>query len=85
MKRSTLWGWFVVVALAALSGATLAQAPVEISFYYPVAVGGPITKLIDTGRGSFRCGPRAAQLAAFGPGGVAWRHPAPHRLCWSFA
>ena len=47
MKRSTLWGWFVAVALAALSGATLAQAPVEISFYYPVAVGGPITKLID--------------------------------------
>ena len=47
MKRSTLWGWFVVVALAALSGATLAQAPVEISFYYPVAVGGPITKLVD--------------------------------------
>ena len=25
----------------------LAQAPVEISFYYPVAVGGPITKIID--------------------------------------
>jgi sn-glycerol 3-phosphate transport system substrate-binding protein len=47
MKHSTLWGWFVAVAVAALSGATLAQAPVEISFYYPVAVGGPITKLID--------------------------------------
>src|ERR1700692_3523292 len=47
MKRSTLWGWFIVVAAAALSGATLAQAPVEISFYYPVPVGGPITKLID--------------------------------------
>ena len=47
MKRSILWGWFVAVAVAALSGATLAQAPVEISFYYPVAVGGPITKLID--------------------------------------
>jgi sn-glycerol 3-phosphate transport system substrate-binding protein len=47
MKRSTLWGWFVAVAVAALSGATLAQAPIEISFYYPVAVGGPITKLID--------------------------------------
>ena len=45
MKRSTLCGWFV--AVAALSGATLAQAPVELSFYYPVAVGGPITKLID--------------------------------------
>ena len=25
----------------------LAQAPVELSFYYPVAVGGPITKIID--------------------------------------
>ncbi len=25
----------------------LAQAPAEISFFYPVAVGGPITKLID--------------------------------------
>jgi sn-glycerol 3-phosphate transport system substrate-binding protein len=47
MKRSTLWGWFIAVAAAALSSATLAQAPVEISFYYPVAVGGPITKLID--------------------------------------
>ena len=47
MKRSTIWGWLFAVALAALSGATLAQAPVEISFYYPVAVGGPITKLVD--------------------------------------
>src|SRR5438477_3197718 len=47
MKRSTLWGWFDVIAVAALSGATLAQAPVEISFYYPVAVGGPVTKIID--------------------------------------
>ncbi len=47
MKRSTIWGWLVGVALAALSGATFAQAPVEISFYYPVAVGGPITKLVD--------------------------------------
>ena len=47
MKRSTLWGWFVAIAVTAVSGATLAQAPVEISFYYPVAVGGPITKLID--------------------------------------
>ena len=24
-----------------------AQAPVELSFYYPVAVGGPVTKIID--------------------------------------
>ena len=26
---------------------SLAQAPVEVSFYFPVAVGGPITKIID--------------------------------------
>jgi sn-glycerol 3-phosphate transport system substrate-binding protein len=43
------------VVIRALSGAVaamaaamaLAQAPVEVSFYYPVAVGGPITKIID--------------------------------------
>src|SRR5260221_6076235 len=35
-------------ALAAVACAlAFAQAPVEISFYYPVAVGGPITKLVD--------------------------------------
>jgi len=32
---------------AFIATAPLAQAPVEISFYYPVAVGGPITKIID--------------------------------------
>src|SRR5881296_2664854 len=32
---------------SALSSLALAQAPVEISFYYPVAVGGPITKIVD--------------------------------------
>jgi sn-glycerol 3-phosphate transport system substrate-binding protein len=39
----------ILVAMVALSaaGVSLAQAPVEVSFYYPVAVGGPITKLID--------------------------------------
>ena len=47
MKRNTLWGRFIAIAAAASASATLAQAPVEISFYYPVAVGGPITKLID--------------------------------------
>ena len=38
-------------ALAAVSGrAALAQSgqPVEVEFYYPVAVGGPITRIIDT-------------------------------------
>ncbi len=34
-----------VAALAA--GVAFAQAPVEVPFYYPVAVGGPITKIID--------------------------------------
>jgi len=47
MKRNTLWGWLIAIAVAAFASATLAQTPVEISFYYPVAVGGPITKLID--------------------------------------
>src|SRR5436190_4625921 len=32
---------------SAISALALAQAPVEISFYYPVAVGGPITKIVD--------------------------------------
>ena len=39
------WSAGAVVALASV--AALAQAPVEVSFYFPVAVGGPITKLID--------------------------------------
>jgi len=34
-------------AAALFSALALAQAPVEVSFYYPVAVGGPITKIID--------------------------------------
>ncbi len=39
------------VAAAAMIAAVppvAAQAPVEVSFYFPVAVGGPITKIIDT-------------------------------------
>ena len=43
-----------IIAAAALAGISLgasfgasAQAQTEISFFYPVAVGGPITKLID--------------------------------------
>ena len=34
-------------ALLGLALAAQAQAPVEVSFYYPVAVGGPIAKTID--------------------------------------
>ena len=37
----------VVVALVAAALPAFAQAPVEVPFYYPVAVGGPITKIID--------------------------------------
>jgi sn-glycerol 3-phosphate transport system substrate-binding protein len=48
MKRTMLWSWLISVVAIALSSAASAQAPVEISFYYPVAVGGPITKLVDT-------------------------------------
>ncbi len=38
-----------LLSIMAAMAATLAaaQAPVEVSFYYPVAVGGPITKIID--------------------------------------
>ena len=35
------------LALAILPGASFAQAQTEISFFYPVAVGGPIAKIID--------------------------------------
>src|SRR5437899_4110958 len=37
----------VGIVAACASALALAQAPVEVSFYYPVAVGGPITKLVD--------------------------------------
>ena len=35
------------VALALVATAALAQAPVEVPFFFPVAVGGPITKIVD--------------------------------------
>jgi len=44
LLRSALAGAAVV---AGLSAATLAQAATELTFFYPVAVGGPITKVID--------------------------------------
>ena len=47
--RSLLRTWQRVagIAVALFAGAALAQAPVEVPFFYPVAVGGPITKIID--------------------------------------
>ena len=47
MKHITISRWIAALAAAALSSLAVAQAPVDISFYYPVAVGGPITKIID--------------------------------------
>ena len=43
--RSMARGWLFGVVLALSSFA--ASAETEISFYYPVAVGGPITKIVD--------------------------------------
>src|SRR5436853_303657 len=37
----------VGLAVLIVAGVVSAQAPVEISFYYPIAVGGPITKIVD--------------------------------------
>ncbi|MDH5247248.1 MAG: ABC transporter substrate-binding protein, partial [Betaproteobacteria bacterium] len=51
MLQTTIRRVFAVAIAALAVIATLpgaqAQAPVEVSFYYPVAVGGPITKVID--------------------------------------
>ncbi len=41
------WRMFGAALACVLPLVALAQAPVEVSFYYPVAVGGPITKIID--------------------------------------
>jgi sn-glycerol 3-phosphate transport system substrate-binding protein len=45
MKAVTRRAWLAVL-LVSLAGPAAAQT-VEIQFYYPVAVGGPITKIID--------------------------------------
>jgi sn-glycerol 3-phosphate transport system substrate-binding protein len=37
----------LVFVLAAMLGAAVAQPTTEITFYYPIAVGGPITKIVD--------------------------------------
>ncbi|HET6803332.1 MAG TPA: extracellular solute-binding protein, partial [Casimicrobiaceae bacterium] len=39
--------WLGASALAFAATSALAQAPVEVPFFFPVAVGGPITKIID--------------------------------------
>jgi sn-glycerol 3-phosphate transport system substrate-binding protein len=50
MMMHNLRRWLAPIAAMLMLAASLAaraQAPVEVSFYYPVAVGGPITKIID--------------------------------------
>ena len=46
-RRQFLKGTVATGALVAAPAISRAQAA-EVSFFYPVAVGGPITKLIDT-------------------------------------
>ena len=45
--RQAFAGLVAALAATIVPHVATAQAPVEVSFYFPVAVGGPITKLID--------------------------------------
>jgi len=45
MRRAAMWTMLAVAALVAVPAA--AQKVTELTFYYPVAVGGPVTKTID--------------------------------------
>lgn len=47
MFRRKLIQAIAATTLAAALPAAQAQKPVELDFYYPVAVGGPVTKIID--------------------------------------
>lgn len=47
MRRITFLRTLIAGAGVLLGAAAQAQAPTEVSFYYPVAVGGPIAKIID--------------------------------------
>ncbi|HEY5794649.1 MAG TPA: ABC transporter substrate-binding protein [Bosea sp. (in: a-proteobacteria)] len=46
-RREFIGGAAALAGSVALPGVALAQQATELSFFYPVAVGGPITKLID--------------------------------------
>ncbi len=48
MRRTILKSLAALAVTAAFSAPVLAANPVEISFYYPVAVGGAVTKTIDS-------------------------------------
>lgn len=47
MQRKTFLKTLAAASVLAVTANAWAQAPVEVPFYYPVAVGGPITKTID--------------------------------------
>jgi sn-glycerol 3-phosphate transport system substrate-binding protein len=47
-RRHVLKGAAAAAVGSSLSAPALAQAAVEVPFFFPVAVGGPITKIIDT-------------------------------------
>ena len=47
MQRKTFLKSAAAAAVLACTSAAWAQGPVEVPFYFPVAVGGPITKVID--------------------------------------
>ena len=47
MRLAKVTATVLAVVLAALVGGAVAQQTTEITFYYPIAVGGPITKIVD--------------------------------------
>jgi sn-glycerol 3-phosphate transport system substrate-binding protein len=47
MSGSRIVQWAAGLVAACFASLAFAQAPVEVPFFYPVAVGGPITKIID--------------------------------------
>ena len=47
MDRRNFLAGTAALAGAAVAKPAIAQGPTEISFFYPVAVGGPITRLVD--------------------------------------
>jgi sn-glycerol 3-phosphate transport system substrate-binding protein len=47
MRLASVTAAALAVVLAALTGGAAAQQATEITFYYPIAVGGPITKIVD--------------------------------------
>ena len=47
LLRKASWVRAGMALFALIVGATVAAAPVEITFYYPVAIGGSATKIVD--------------------------------------